>query len=270
MNSFGVISLSLTKKKTSVLQSVQKGLHILKLFTIEKPVWRLTEIANTLQLNKSTVSRLVSDLEAEGFLHKEGKSIVLDIHYLPLSGVVTSHLEIHRESKDILKKLVADLGETGHIALLEGKEITYVHKMLCADPVPLLSSIGKKNPATCTSSGKILLAYHNKPYIVERIMAEGLPRMGPNSLTSEELKRQLSQIKRLGYAICIDEMHENVVSIAAPVRDYTDEVVAAVAVVGTRERIDDSKINRFVETIIEAAHEVSIRLGYIPGLLERG
>ncbi len=271
MKSFEVISLSLTKKKTSVLQSVQKGLHILKLFTIEKPVWRLTEIANTLQLNKSTVSRLVSDLEAEGFLHKEGKKYSLGYSLLSISGVVTSHLEIHRESKDILKKLVADLGETGHIALLEGKEITYVHKMLCADPVPLLSSIGKKNPATCTSSGKILLAYHNKPYIVERIMAEGLPRMGPNSPTDpEELKCQLSQIKRLGYAICIDEMHENVVSIAAPVRDYTDEVVAAVAVVGTRERIDDSKINRFVETIIEAAHEVSIRLGYIPGLLERG
>ena len=85
MKSFEVINLSLTKKKTSVLQSVQKGLHILKLFTIEKPVWRLTEIANTLQLNKSTVSRLVSDLEAEGFLHKKEKSIVLDIHYFPLA-----------------------------------------------------------------------------------------------------------------------------------------------------------------------------------------
>ena len=180
MKSFEVISLSLTKKKTSVLQSVQKGLHILKLFTIEKPVWRLTEIANTLQLNKSTVSRLVSDLEAEGFLHKEGKKYSLGYSLLSISGVVTSHLEIHRESKDILKKLVADLGETGHIALLEGKEITYVHKMLCVNPVPLLSSIGKKNPATLTSSGKVLLAYHNKPYIVERIMAEGLPRMGPN------------------------------------------------------------------------------------------
>ena len=141
MKSFEVISLSLTKKKTSVLQSVQKGLHILKLFTIEKPVWRLTEIANTLQLNKSTVSRLVSDLEAEGFLHKEGKKYSLGYSLLSISGVVTSHLEIHRESKDILKKLVADLGETGHIALLEGKEITYVHKILCADPVlyyPLL------------------------------------------------------------------------------------------------------------------------------------
>ena len=98
----------------------------------------------------------------------------------------------------------------------------------------------------------------------------GLPRMGPNSVTDpDQLKDQLIQIKEQGYAICINEMHENVVSIAASVRDYTGDVVAAVSVVGTRERIHDQKINRFVEAIIEAANEVSIRLGYIPAAFEK-
>ena len=64
-----VIFLILTKKKkAAVLQSVQNGLQIVKLFTNEKPLWRLTEIANTLQLNKTTVSRLLRDLMEEGFL----------------------------------------------------------------------------------------------------------------------------------------------------------------------------------------------------------
>ena len=87
-------------------------------------------------MNKSTVSRLVTDLVAEGFLHKEQKKYSLGYSLLSISGVVTSHLEIHRESKDILKKLVADLGETAHIALLEGKEITYVHKIVVPKPCP--------------------------------------------------------------------------------------------------------------------------------------
>jgi IclR family transcriptional regulator, KDG regulon repressor len=258
-----VVCLIPTSRKTSVLQSVQNGLQILKLFTIEKPVWGITEIANTLQLNKSTVSRLVSDLEAEGFLQKEQKKYRLGFSLLSISGVVTSHLEIHRESKDILNKLVADLGETAHIAILEGKEITYVNKIECSNPVPLVSSIGKKNPVSCTSVGKILLAFKKKSLI-----AEGLPRMGPNSPTDpEQLNCQLSQIKQQGYSICIDEMHENVVSIAAPVKDYTGDIVAAVSVVGTKDRIHDNKINRFTERIIEAANEVSMRLGYIPALL---
>ena len=258
-----------TKKKTATLQSVQNGLQILKLFTIEKSVWGLTEIANTLQLNKSTVSRLLTDLVAEGFLQKEQRKYSLGFSLLSMSGVVTSHLEIHRESKDILKKLVDDLGETAHIAIIEGTGITYVHKIECKNPVRLLSSIGKNNPISCTSAGKVLLAFQSHENI-ERLIKAGLPRMGSNSVTDpDQLKNQLIEIKEQGYAICINEMHENVVSIAASVRDYTGDVVAAVSVVGTRERIQDQEINRFVEAIIEAAKEVSIRLGYIPAAFEK-
>lgn len=260
--------MSFSNKKTSVLQSVQNGLRILQLFTSENPVWGITEMANKLQLNKTTVSRLVADLVAEGFLQKEQRKYSLGFSLLSMSGVITSHLEIHRESKDILKKLVADLGETAHIAVIEGKEITYVHKIDCRNPVRLLSSIGKKNPISCTSAGKVLLAFENNE-IIDSVIENGLPRMGPNSPTDPaQLRDQLIQIKEQGYSICIDEMHENAVSIAAPVRDYTGEIVAAVSVVGTKERIHDQKINTFTEAIIEAAHEISIRLGYIPAAFE--
>ena len=259
-----MICIILTNKKTSVLQSVQNGLQILRLFTVEKPVWGITEIAHALQMSKSTVSRLMADLVEEGFLQKEGKQYSLGFSLLAISGVITSHLEIHRESKDVLKRLVAELGETTHIAILEGKQITYVHKVECNNPVPLLSSIGKRNPITCTSSGKVLLAYQKKNFI-DYIIGAGLPQIGPNSPTEpEQLTNQLSQIKKQGFAICIDEMHENVVSIAAPVRDYKEEVVAAVSVVGSRVRIQDGKFTRFIESTIEAANELSIRLGYIP------
>lgn len=258
--------MDISNKKTPALQSVQNGLRILQLFTQEKPVWGITEISKELQLTKSTVSRLVADLGAEGFLQKEQQKYTLGFSLLSICGVITSHLEIHRESKDILRKLVDDLEETAHIAVLEGKEITYIHKIECPNPVPLLSSIGKRNPVTCTSAGKILLAFHKRNFI-ESIIKEGLPRIGPNSQTNpEEFKSQLSQIKKQGYSICIEEMEENAVSIAAPVRDYTGTVVAAVTVIGTRERIHENKMTGFIERIIEAANEVSLRLGYIPEL----
>ncbi|MEH7418667.1 IclR family transcriptional regulator [Neobacillus drentensis] len=259
-----MIDIISTHKKTSVLQSVQNGLQILKLFTMEKPVWGVTEMANALELSKSSVSRLVSDLAAESYLQKEGNKYSLGFSILSISGVITSHLEIQRESKDILKKLVADLGESAHVAILEGIEITYVHKVECTNPVPLLSSIGKKNPVSCTSAGKVLLAF-GKKNLVDSIIRQGLPRMGPNSQTDpEQLIDQLRQIKEQGYSICIDEMHDNVVSIAAPVRDYTGEVAAAVSVVGTRDRIHNHEIKRFIGRVMEAANEVSLRLGNIP------
>ena len=231
---------------------------------MKSPEWGLTEIANKLQLNKSTVSRLVTDLVAEGFLQKDQKKYSLGFSLLSMSGVITSHLEIHRESKDILKKLVADLGETAHIVVLEGKEITYVHKIECRNPVVYYHRLVRRTQVSCTSAGKVLLAFKSND-LINSLIEAGLPRMGPNSVTdSNQLKAQLIQIKEQGYSICINEMHEDVVSIAASVRDYTGEVVAAVSVVGTSERIHHQKINQFVETIIEAANEVSIRLGYIP------
>jgi DNA-binding IclR family transcriptional regulator len=260
--------MDFSNKKTAPLQSVQNGLRIVKLFTQERPVWGITEIARKLQLTKSSVSRMVTDLVSEGFLQKEQNKYTLGFSLLSISGVITSHLEIHRESKEILKKLADDLGETAHISVLEGNEITYVHKIECKDPVPLFSSIGKKNPVSCTSSGKVLLSYQ-KNEIIDRIIEAGLPRRGPNSVTNpDQLKDQLLLIKEQGYSICINEWDEDSVSIAAPVRDYTGDVVAAISVAGTRARIDDKIIDSFTATIIKAANEVSIQLGFIPTAFE--
>lgn len=255
--------------RASILQSVQKGLRILHLFTREKPVWGTTEIAAALELNKSTVSRLISDLLAEGYLQKEQNKYCLGYSLLYLSGVITSHLEIQRESKDIIKELVNHIGEAAHIAVLEGTGITYVHKAECQNPVELLSFIGRKNPVSCTSSGQVLLAFH-KDNVIDYVIDAGLPRMGPNSVTDpEQFRSRLQQVKRQGYSICKDEMHENVVSIAAPIRDYTGEVVAAVSTAGTNQRINLDKIDPFKEAIIQAGKEISLQLGYIPGAYEK-
>jgi IclR family KDG regulon transcriptional repressor len=246
-----------------LLQSVQNGLRILQLFSVEQPVWGITEIANALQLNKSTVSRLIGDLVMEGYLEKEGVKYRLGFSLLCLSGIITSSLEIHREATETLKDLAKKLGETAHISILEDSNITYLHKVECKHPVRLLSHIGKKNPATCTSSGKVLLAFQTEE-VVREVIAAGLPRMGPNSVTDpEELLRDLLKVRQQGYSVCIDEMHDEVVSIGAPVRDYTGQVVAAVSVAGPRQRVIDEKIPRFINAIIKAGKEISIKLGYI-------
>lgn len=253
--------------KTSVLQSVQKGLQILHLFTEERPIWGVTEITNTLNMNKSTVSRLIGDLVSEGFLYKDRNKYGLGFSLLNLSGVITSHLEIFRESKDTLYEVVESMNETGHIAVLEGSSITYVQKIECKNPVELLSYVGKTNPVSCTSSGKVLLAFQEEERI-NCIINLGLPKMGPKSITDPNLfKNQLELVKMQGYSVCIDELHENVVSIAAPIKDYTGNVVAAISIVGTKQRITNEKINYFTETIIRAGKNISLKLGFIPSTL---
>lgn len=251
-----------------LLQSVQNGLKILRLFSMERPEWGVTEISGALRLNKSTVSRLISDLVAEGYLEKIQSSFKyrLGLSLLCLSGVITSCLEIHREAKSTMRALADQLEETVHISILEGAHITYLHKVECKHPVRLLSHIGKNNPAFCTSSGKVLLAFETEE-IVDEVIAAGLPRMGPNSITdSDALRQDLRKVRRQGYSVCINEMHEEVVSIGAPVRDYTGQVVASISIVGPRQRIDDAKIPRFVAAVVEAGKEISGKLGYFDSI----
>ena len=245
-----------------ILSSVQNGLKIIQLFTLEKPIWGITEISNTLQLHKTTVSRLVADLVAEGYLEKNQSKYQLGLSLLCLSGVITSHLEIFREAKETLHTLVNKLDETVHIAVLEEANIIYLHKVECKNPLRLLSYIGKKNPANCTSSGKVILAYQPQN-VVQRVIESGLPKMGPNSITDKgKFMEDLHQVKLDGFSICIDEMHEDAVSIAAPVRDYTEQVIAAISVVGSKQRIPENKHLYFAKEVKKAANEISTKLGF--------
>ncbi|MDV2883715.1 IclR family transcriptional regulator [Alkalihalophilus pseudofirmus] len=249
-----------TKKS---LQSVHNGLMILHLFSTEKSTWGVTEISEELSLSKSTVSRLVSELVEEGFLEKNGMKYQLGVSVLCLSGVITSHSDIYSEAKPALETLAAKVNETAHISILEDSNITYLHKVECSQPIELLSSIGKTNPATCTSSGKVILAYQNDQ-VLNKILHYELVKCGPKSVTDKQiLLNQLKEIKKQGYAICVNEMFDEVVSIAAPVRDFTGEVIAAVSIVGPLYRMKQIKFDDYIREVSLASNEISDKLGFL-------
>src|SRR5690606_26577172 len=144
-----------------LLQSVRNAMKILRLFSAERPELGITEMAQLLDLRKSTVHRLVKTLTEHDFLEKteKGAKYRLGLALLGLSGVMTTNEEILRESVSVLQQLVDQLGEAAHVSVLEGTDIVYLHKVECRHPVRLLSHIGRRNPAYCTSSGQVLLAY---------------------------------------------------------------------------------------------------------------
>ena len=171
-------------------------------------------------------------------------------------------MEIHREAVPILESLVEWVGEAAHISILEGRDVVYLHKVDCSHPVRLLSHIGKRNPAYCTSSGKVLLAYQSDEVIHTVLESELYPH-APNTITDKSLLRQnLEKIKRQGYSIAIDELHEGVVSLAVPVRDYTNEVVAAISIVGPKQRMKKDQYPDLIDCLKGSAAKLSEQLGY--------
>src|SRR5699024_7191554 len=144
-----------------LLTSVKNALQILNYFSIDEPEKAVGELAVELGLAKSTVSRLMTTLASEGFVTRvpNSRKYRLGVSILALSDILTSNLEVAKETDPVVNKLVNDIGETTHIAILDGTDTIYVHKEECTHAVRILTYLGKKNPAYCTSSGKVLLAY---------------------------------------------------------------------------------------------------------------
>jgi len=246
-----------------LLHSVRNAMKILRLFSAERPELGITEMAQLLDLRKSTVHRLVKTMTEHDFLEKteKGGKYRLGLALLGLSGVMTTNEEILRESVPVLQQLVDQLGEAAHVSVLEGTDIVYLHKVECRHPVRLLSHIGRRNPAYCTSSGQVLLAFM-KEEMVDAALPEELVPMGPNTITDKAaLKEKLARIRRLGYSIAVDELHEGAVSMAVPVRDFTGEVVAAITVVGPTQRIHEEQYGTFIEALKKAGEKLTQKLG---------
>jgi len=252
------------KSQPQLLSSVKNALRVLNCFTIDQPKKGVGELALELGLAKSTVSRLMTTLASEGFVVRDSNSrkYRLGISILALSGIIMSNLEITKEAGPVVNKLVNELGETAHLAILDETDTIYVHKEECSHAVRILTYLGKRNPAYCTSSGKVLLAYSDESTI-NKVIDKGFIKYTNKTIdTKSKLLSEIKKVQERGYAYSKDEILEGVTSIAAPVRDYTGKVVAAITVVGHNQRINSDKIPVFAKKIIDASKEASERLGY--------
>ncbi|WP_019121823.1 IclR family transcriptional regulator [Brevibacillus massiliensis] len=247
-----------------LLSSVKNALRILNSFSLDEPEKKVTDLAKSLGLGKSTVSRLLATLASEGFVTKdqETQKYRLGLSILNLNTILTSNLEIERESLGVLQKLVNDIQETSHIAVLDGTDVIYINKVECKHPVQILTHVGRRNPAYCTSSGRILLAHQSEQVIEQALSADLQAYTEKTNTDPESIRRILKTVKEQGYCVCVEELRVGVASISAPIRDYTGQVVNTVTVIGPIQRLNASTLTPYVNKIIGAANEISARLGY--------
>ncbi|WP_438823820.1 IclR family transcriptional regulator [Bacillus sp. JJ675] len=256
-------SMSAEAKPNYTLGSVKNALRLLQSFTLDTPEKKVTELAASLGLGKSTVSRLLSTLESEGFVMKdpESKRYKLGLSVLQLNTIVTSTLEINRESEPVLEKLTEETGETSHIAVCGDFNVVYINRTECPRPVELLSHIGRQNPMHCTSSGKVLIAYGGDG-LLERYVRSGLTRYTQKTVTDEnKLRNVLKTIRENGFDVSHGEFIEGITSVSAPIRNYLGDVKYAVSVVGPTKRMKASQ-EKIIFKVKQAARGISEKLGY--------
>ncbi|SDH86094.1 transcriptional regulator, IclR family [Alteribacillus persepolensis] len=249
-----------------VIRTVENAMQILRLFTSEKREWTLTEIAKKKEMNIASAQRLVKTLENYKYIERssESKKYRLGLSILRLSGIVTSTMEIHQEARPIAEALVEQLGEAVHIGVLEGSETVYLEKIESLHPVRLASYTGKQNPGYCTGCGKVVLAYKDvreQERMMHEMSQKGFYPYASNTVTTiNQLSEDLKEIKRQGHAVCVNEFSEGITSIAAPIYDHRETVIAAISVTGPHNRIN---IAESIKEVVKAGERISKNLGYI-------
>jgi IclR family transcriptional regulator, KDG regulon repressor len=246
------------------LSSVKNALRILRSFSSDKTEKRVSELAAELGMTKSTVSRLLITLSSEGFVKKniETQKYSLGLSVLSLGGIVKKQLHLTKESRPALMKLVKETGESAHLSILEGTEVIYIEIIESPHLIRILTHVGKRNPAFCTSSGNVLLSYQ-KEELIEQIIKNGLHQYTSKTVTDpQQFRNKIKSVREQGYCISVEQVLTGVVSVAAPIRNDTGEVIATVSLAGPIQRMNEKYFPSYKSKVIQAAKEISEALGY--------
>lgn len=255
-------------KPSRTIKSLVKTLRLLKLFSPQRTVWTAEDLIAALGYHKSSVQRILTTLAEEGFLSKVAprrSEYRLGPDILFLGNVAEMSLDLRSVARPIMLDLVDHARETCYLCIADQEQCLYVDKVECSQPIRIINQVGQRNPMHCTGVGKALLSGMSDEAIDRLIETRGLPAHTRNSITDRKrLMQELDGIRRNGIALDNEELDLGVKCVAAPIKDSSGRVVAAISLSGPTQRFTPAAIRRFEKDIRAASLAISKALGFNP------
>jgi DNA-binding IclR family transcriptional regulator len=172
-------------------------------------------------------------------------------------------LDICRIAAPFLKGLNQEFDETVHLTVLDRDEVLYVDCIESQRRLRTYSVIGIRAPLYCTSVGKAILAFRKDEEIRRIAREKGLKKITATTIDSEEkLFAELARIRDAGYAVDDMEHEDHLRCVGAPIRNAKGDVFASMSVSGPAERNTHERIRAMAPAVMQAAAEISRRLGW--------
>lgn len=254
------------KRPSYRVQAVERALDILDCFTFEKKELGLFEIVEQTGLNKTTVKRMLANLSSRKYLQQDPKTkkYKLGMRLFELGGIVFSSFSLRKAASHFMDTLQKEIGSTVLLGAVMEEQLVYIDKREGNTMIRISSEIGWRRPLHYGMLGMVLCAYLD-PALVTMILGKyPLERYTPRSITEERrFKERLEGIRKQGYVIEVGEAVEGVVGIAAPIRDYTRHVIAALGIaVPAGEGILQDGTDDLSRRVKETCHRISAELGF--------
>lgn len=212
--------------------AVVRSLDVLELFLEARHGLTAPEVMQRTGLPRTTVHELLTTLAQRKYLRRDDRTATyhLGLSVFRLGNAFAERLDLHSVGLMVAQSVAEECDETVHVGILEGPDVVYVCKVDSTQSVRMVSRMGGRVPASCTAVGKALLAYVPEPER-KKLLRKGLAKLTPKSITEPHvLANQLDEIRASGIAFEAGESNPDVSCVAAPVRDHTGNVIAALSI----------------------------------------
>ena len=203
-------------------------------------------------------------LSAEGFLEQnpDNGRYRLGLSLFGLGALVRQRMDVSNQARPLLGALRDSTQEAVHLAILAQTSIMVLYNLETSQAIGIRSYIGTRKPAFCTSEGRAMLAFAG-PEVLAAVIDEGLVARTAKTNTDPAVLRQaLDEVRQLGYAIDDEESEVGMRGIAAPIRDISGKVIAAVGLAGPIQRLTKKDLRGFAPQVMATAEAISVRLGH--------
>ena len=251
--------------KGKIINSIDRTLQILQLFSPQKPEWGISEISKELHLYKSCIHNTLYTLLNRGFVVQNSSNgkYRLSIKFFELGSIVFGDIDLRKIAHPYLEEIAREFNETVHMGILSDGEVISVEQEKSNQSLHHQIVIGKRAPLHCTGVGKAIMAFLNKEELEKIIKKKGLKRFTENTIVDfNKLQDELKEIVNQGYAIDNMEHELGVRCIAAPIRNYQGKVNASLSVSGPAFRIKDERIALIKDKLIKCCNMISRKTGY--------
>ncbi len=257
---------SQTVSAAYLIKPVLKALHVLKCLGDAGRELPLVEICRIVALPKPTVYKYLQTLiEAEFVLYDaECTCYWLGPNAWSLGRTVDPSLRVREVAKPIMQHLRDRFGETINLGVMHGEEVIYLEMVLNRQALRMQATIGAHDPAYTTSLGRAMIAFLPENCWKKHVPRQMGKRTGRTMTTYAALHAELIETQRRGYALERGENEEGALCIGAPIFDQAGNVIAAVSLSAPATRISRLAEVEVGEAVIQAARDISSRLGHGP------